>query len=125
MRLKNFDSVFSQPLSSGERPNPQARAAEVDLAQEAPAPEPAAVVTCPEPAKMTAEEFKQKHPTVDATITLSFGAGTNVTCYVVGAHAFLSSESKVILPGVQSGESSKPLFMYAGGSWISESAKAS
>ncbi|CAK9084683.1 unnamed protein product, partial [Durusdinium trenchii] len=40
VRLKNFDSVFSQPLSSGDRPNPQAAAADVDLAQEAPAPPP-------------------------------------------------------------------------------------
>ena len=124
MRLKNFDSVFSQPLSSGDRPNPQAAAADVDLAQEAPAPPPAAVVTCPEPAKMTANEFQLKYPNPDAPITLTLGAGVNITCYVVGANAFLSSQSKVILPGVQSGETAKPLFMYAGGSWISESAKA-
>lgn len=125
MRLKNFDSVFSQPLSSGEGPNPQARAAEVDLAQEAPAPEPAVVVPCPEPAKMSADEFKQKYPTIDATINLSMGGGSSVTCFVVGAHAFLSADSKVILPGVHSGENTKAMFMYAGGNWLSESAKAS
>ncbi|CAK9053859.1 Uncharacterized protein SCF082_LOCUS29314 [Durusdinium trenchii] len=108
-----YDGVFEK-----------AAAADVDLAQEAPAPPPAAVVTCPEPAKMTANEFQQKYPNPDATITLTLGAGVNITCYVVGANAFLSSQSKVILPGVQSGETAKPLFMYAGGSWISESAKA-
>ena len=75
---------------------------------------------CPTPS-MSQQEFEEKHKTVDATITLT--VGTSITCYVVGGKLFLTSPSKVMLPGVQA-ENAKPLLMYAGGSWISESAKA-
>ena len=77
-------------------------------------------VACETPPKLSEEEFKSKHPSVDATLTLNMGV--NITCYVVAGKIFLSSPSKVLLPGVQS-ETAKPIFMYAGGSWISESAK--
>lgn len=82
---------------------------------------PQTVVACPVPPSMSEEEFKKQHPQVETTITLAMG--TSVTCFVVGGKVFIQSAAKVLLPGVMS-ENSKPIFMYAGGSWISESAKA-
>ncbi len=127
MRLKNFDSVFSSSTSSQDRPEPRPADAERDLSVEPPAPSnlQMSVEDCPVPPKMSDADFKQKYPNLDATITLTFGVGISVTCYVVGNKAFVTSPTKVLLPGVLSGESAKPIFMYAGGSWISESAKAS
>ena len=120
-RLKNFDSVFA-PTTSTERPAPKAQDENVDLGGDQPTASRAAVVTpCEMPPALSAEEFQSKHATVDATITLNMGS--NVTCYVVGAKLFVTSSTKVLLPGVHS-ENAKAIFMYAGGSWISESAKA-
>ena len=76
--------------------------------------------SCPTPPSMSQAEFEAKHKTVDATITWTMG--TSITCYVVGTKIFLTSPGKVMLPGAQA-ENAKPLLMYAGGSWISESAK--
>ena len=126
MRLKNFDSVFSGSTSQ-DRPEPKPTDAERDLAVDTPAPSglQMSVEECPVPPKMSEADFKQKYPNLDATISLTFGVGISVTCYVVGNKAFVASPTKVMLPGVLSGENAKPIFMYAGGSWISESAKAS
>ena len=118
MRLKNFDSVFVP----SESPDPRPSDADVDLATET-VRETVETTACPDPSKMTEAEFKENFSNVDATITLTFGVALTVTCYVVGTQAFVSSPTKAILPGVLSGASAKPIFMYAGGSWISESAK--
>ena len=121
--MKNFDSIFA-PCSANEKPKPKAGDEDIDLGQQ----ETEVTVTptkgaepCPTPPSMSQQEFEEKHKTVDATITLT--VGTSITCYVVGGKLFLTSPSKVMLPGVQA-ENAKPLLMYAGGSWISESAKA-
>ena len=126
MRLKNFDSVFSGSTAQ-DRPEPRPADAERDLSVEAPAPSGLQMLVedCPTPPKMSDADFKQKYPNLDATISLTFGVGISVTCYVVGNKAFVTSPTKVMLPGVLSGENAKPIFMYAVGSWISESAKAS
>ena len=119
MRLKNFDSVF-QHVQGEEGPQPRQGDEERDLGKEA-APEAAPVaqqmIQLP---GMTEGKFKETHPSTDAQVTLS--VGFSVTCFVVGSKVFLQSPSKVVLPGVCS-PSAKPLFMYAGGSWVSESAK--
>ena len=114
VRLKNFDSIFA-PCSANEKPKPKAGDEDIDLGQQ----ETEVTVTptkgaepCPTPPSMSQQEFEEKHKTVDATITLT--VGTSITCYVVGGKLFLTSPSKVMLPGVQA-ENAKPLLMYAGG----------
>lgn len=129
--MKNFDNVFGQAAagSTQTKPNPSPAAAEVDLSHDlggaARVGNSVVVDECPTPVHMSEADFKQKFANPDATITLNLGGNLNVTCFVVGSNAYITSSTKVILPGVHSGESAKPIFMYAGGSWISESAKAS
>lgn len=127
-RLKNFGAVFQPVAGNEDRPQPKQGDEEVDLASEStgraegqngsdpdPTPDP-----CPVPPSMTEEVFKQKYPTLDVTVTVNMGC--NVTCYSSGGNVFLQSPGKIILPGVRS-ETAQPLFMYAGGSWVSKSAK--
>lgn len=123
MRLKNFDSVFC-PDAADQKPSPKATDEERDLAQEIKIEPEANHIgnPCSTPPSQSEEDFKTQFPTIDATITLN--VGSNITCFLVGGKVFLLSPAKIILPGCHS-ENAKPLFMYAGGSWISESAKVS
>ena len=106
-------------------PAPTARDEERDLGgaatSESGQPEPVAIAACPVPQHMSEVKFKQDHPQVEVTLNLNMGS--SITCYVVGGKVFIQSSTTVLLPGVAS-ENSKPIFLYAGGSWISESAKA-
>jgi len=117
--LKNFDSVF-QHVQGEEGPQPRQGDEERDLGAEAGAEAAPAAQQMVQPPSMTEEKFKETYRSTDAQVTLS--VGFSVTCFVVGSKVFLQSPSQVVLPGVCS-SSAKPLFMYAGGSWISESAK--
>ena len=57
-------------------------------------------------------------------VTLNMGNGQNISCTLVDNKVFLSTGSKVTIFGAGT-TNAKPLFMYAGGTWISEDAKAS
>ncbi|CAK9084942.1 Uncharacterized protein SCF082_LOCUS40266 [Durusdinium trenchii] len=74
------------------------------------------------PPSMTPDEFKQKYPEVGATVSLNLG-GHNVICHYVDGKAFLTSPSKILLAGLDSANP-RPLFLYSGGQWISDSSKA-
>lgn len=123
MRLKNFDSVF-QPDAGGAQPNPRPADEEHDLSSDqcvkSEVDQIGTVPSCPTPPCMSVEDFKSKHPSLDTTITINMG--TNITCFLVAGKVFVSSEAKIMVPGVCS-ENAKPIFLYAGGSWLSESAK--
>lgn len=56
-------------------------------------------------------------------VTLNMGNGQNITCTLVDNKVFLSTGNKVMVFGAGT-TNAKPLFMYAGGTWISEDAKA-
>lgn len=72
------------------------------------------------PPSMTMEEFEKKHPTVLCTVSLNMGV--TLTCHVVEGQAYISSSTKVSIPSLGS-EHPKPIFLYSGGSWISDSGK--
>lgn len=118
-RLKNFDEVF--PPSASAVPTVQPQDGEKDLGAETPR-KAETVEACPTPDSMTLEQFNEKHPQPQATMTLNMDV--NVTCYVVdGSQVFITTASTAKLAGVQAG-SPKPIFLYAGGTWISDNAKA-
>ena len=124
VRLKNFDSIFAPGTSS--TPTPAVNAEQIDLGQNQQQPGVPQQVVADEvsttsPAAMSAEEFKTKHPTPTATVAMTVG-GATLTCAVVEAQCFVMSASKVMLPGVTA-DGTRPLLHYAGGSWISDSAK--
>ena len=79
-----------------------------------------------EPPALSEDNFKQKYPSAEAmtVVTLNMGNGQNISCTLVGNKVFLSTGSKVTIFGAGT-TNAKPLFMYAGGTWISEDAKAS
>ena len=74
---------------------------------------------------MSEDNFKQKYPSAEAmtVVTLNMGNGQNITCTLVDNKVFLSTGNKVTVFGAGT-TNAKPLFMYAGGTWISEDAKA-
>lgn len=75
------------------------------------------------PPHMTQDEFKEKYPEVTATTSLNMGGNSIVCHYIDSGKVFLTSPTKVFVAGVDA-SSPKPLFTYAGGSWISDSSKA-
>lgn len=93
---------------------------ETDLAKEV-VEEAATVTTCETPPSMSMEDFKNKYPEVQITLSLNLGA--DVVVSVVSDKVFLSSASAFHVAGANS-TSPKPLFLYAGGSWISDGNKA-
>ena len=121
--LKNFDAVFGQAQASnlGEV---QPSASEVDLGQENSATTARveeASGDCETPPAMTKADFEKAHPETEATITLNVG-GQNIMCHCVAGKCFVTSPAKTHLVGLASA-SPAPVFMYAGGSWLSDSAK--
>jgi glutamate-1-semialdehyde aminotransferase len=74
---------------------------------------------------LSEDNFKQKYPSAEAmtVVTLNMGNGQNITCTLVDNKVFLSTGNKVTVFGAGT-TNAKPLFMYAGGTWISEDAKA-
>lgn len=117
------------PGSGDAAPAPQPAAADVERdlgSQAAAAPMAAAVAAAVviEPPAMDEEKFKQKFPSADAmtVVTLNMNGG-NIQCTIVDGKAFISSPNKMTILGATT-PSAKPLFLYAGGTWISEDAKA-
>lgn len=115
--------MFS-PNAAGAQPTPRQVDEERDLSKDQhgqpEVDQRADVPSCSTPPSMTQEDFKTKYPSVDTTVTIN--VGSNITCHLVGGKIFISSDAKVLVPGVCA-ENAKPMFMYAGGSWLSESAK--
>lgn len=125
MRLKNFDSVFAPVAGDTEAPAPQPEPqdAERDLSDDAVGvPTPAVAPVC-EPPSMTEAQFKSKFSGQEPiVVTLSMGSGQTISCHLVDNKALLSSSSNTRVLGAAT-QNSRPLFLYAGGSWISDSAK--
>ena len=99
-----------------ERPKPTAQSLETDLAKEIGEQIPVVKEECGLPPSMSVEDFKKKYPEVQVTVTINMGQP--VVCQVAGGKVFVTAASTFRLVG------SKPLFLYAGGSWISDSNKA-
>ena len=104
--------------ASTEQSAAAATSAELDLGVEQQAARPTSTVPC-EP-NMTTEAFSTKYPESTCTITLNLGQP--VTCHYVDQKVFITSSAKSLLPGYAS-SSPKPIFLYAGGTWISDSSK--
>ena len=119
-RLKNFDTVFSPTTDASEsRPQVQEHQADRDLAATDPVPGPTLHQDI-SPPSLTAADFRAKYPTVVTTVSVQMGSTISVT--VVEGACYISSPAKVRMVGILA-DSPRPLLMYAGGSWISDSAK--
>lgn len=114
--MQNFDAVF-QPSASANAPPPAAKAVVEDLAE---VPQ-TKVVEELSVNSLTEENFKTKYPSVVATVQVNMGC--TVVVHVVDQAVYIMSPTKVRVPGINS-EGARPLFCYAGGSWISDPAKA-
>ncbi|CAK8992808.1 Uncharacterized protein SCF082_LOCUS3226, partial [Durusdinium trenchii] len=127
VRLKNFDAVFaapSDPGTSAPRPRPDPSAQDVDLGADKPTPPQeggSATTDSHAPASMTVEAFKQKFPTVTATVAINLGQ--TVTAYLVENQVYIMCAVKHRIVGAESREA-KCIFPYGGGQWISDGAKA-
>lgn len=97
---------------------PTQAAAEVDLgtAPKANQDTPADLT----PSSLTKEAFQSKYPTVVASVTVQMGVTVHV--HVVDNGCYISSTARARLPGVCS-DAPRALLAYAGGQWISDSAK--
>ena len=126
MRLKNFDAVFTPVAGDTEAPapQPQPQDAERDLSsEEGGVNTTAAVAPVCEPPSMTEAEFKSKFSGQEpVVVTLSLGPGQSISCHLVDNKVFLNSSANTRVLGAAT-PNSRPLFLYAGGSWISDSAK--
>ena len=124
MRLKNLDSVFTPSAdSSTPSPAPKPVAADMDLGQEVPTTPQTVQPMATSPDQMSQEEFTKKFPTLTATVQITVGQGQVLTCSLVDGKAFLTSATKTKLAGINS-SGARPIFLYAGGAWVSDSAKA-
>lgn len=125
--MKNFDSIFAESSrDAAEIQVPTAADAERDLgeAPAEPVETPDASTTC-EPPSMTAAEFRTKYPESASplVVTLNLGPGQPVTCTFVDGKVYLSSTANTRILGACTANA-RPLFLYSGGTWISDSAKA-
>ena len=112
--------MFSPTTDVSEsRPQVQETQAERDLAATDPVPGPTPSQDI-SPPSLTAGDFRAKYPTVVTTVSVQMGSTINVT--VVDGGCYISSPARVRMVGILA-ESPRPLLMYAGGSWISDSAK--
>lgn len=116
--MKNFDAVF-EPVPQPERaPTPQDENKDLSVEQ----PQVDAVTSSAQvPPSLSPDEFKQKFPEVTASVTINMGQ--NIVCHCAQNKIFISSASRFLLAGLDAA-SPKALFVYAGGSWISDSPKA-
>eukprot|EP00435_Cladocopium_sp_Y103_P042610 s1532_g11.t2 len=116
-------TIFQYALlqAQTQRPTPTAAALETDLAKETTQEVKVENQEIEAPPAMTMEKFKEKYPEVQMTVTLNMGQ--NVVCQVAGGKCFISAASTFRLVGANS-SAPKPLFLYAGGSWISDNSKA-
>lgn len=101
---------------------PTSAAAETDLGVEKDTCSTAAAADCPTPPGMTKEQFEKNYPSVAATFTLTM-AGQNILCHYVDGKCFVVSDSTTRMVGIAATNPS-PIFLYAGGSWIGDTAKA-
>lgn len=69
------------------------------------------------PPSMTEEVFNQKFPEIACSVTLNMGQ--NVICHYADGKCFLTTATKFTLVGLD-GANPKPLFLFGGGSWISD-----
>lgn len=76
-----------------------------------------------QPSSQTAEQFAKAHPTPTATVQITLAPGQNVTCAVVDDGVWLMRPTATTLKGVASA-GARAMFLYAGGGWISDNAKA-
>lgn len=106
--------------TSAQQTAAAATPAELDLGVEQQAAGRTSAVTCEIPPNMTTEEFSTKYPEITCTITVNLGQP--ITCHYVDQKVFITSSTKFMLPGYAS-SSPKPIFLYAGGTWISDSSK--
>lgn len=123
--MKNFDSVFAPVAGDTEAPAPQPEPqdAERDLSEDATVATTAEVAPVCEPPSMTEAQFKSKFAGQEPTVvTLSMGPGQTISCHLVDNKVFLNSSANTRVLGAAT-QNSRPLFLYAGGSWISDSAK--
>ncbi|CAJ1408389.1 unnamed protein product [Effrenium voratum] len=117
VRLQNFDAVFNPA-----QPSVTPAAEGVNLAQEVKKEDPQPAAASGQDSgmqTMSQEKFKEKFPTTQASVTLPVGS---VTAHLVDGKVYIVSTTKIFIEGV-SGANPKALFLYAGGSWISDSAK--
>eukprot|EP00438_Fugacium_kawagutii_P036217 Skav223158 [mRNA] locus=scaffold2973:257878:262548:- [translate_table: standard] len=111
-------------FSTSPIPLPSATDAERDLGEVAAEETPDAPETC-DPPVMSEADFKAKYPDASnpLVVTLSLGPGQPITCTYVDGKVFLSSKANTRILGATT-PNAKPLFLYAGGTWIADSAKA-
>ena len=76
-----------------------------------------------EPPALTEDDFKQKYGSSEVTTVALNVGGQNITCSLVQDKVFLSSANRTKILGAST-QNAKPLFLYAGGSWIAEDSKA-
>ena len=93
-----------------------------DLGNEAAAAVEAPSSACDVPPHITTDEFSTRYPEVVCSVVVSMG-GPSITCHYVDNKVFIQCAAKFLLPGALSADA-KPIFLYAGGSWISDSSKA-
>ena len=128
VRLANFDNVF-KPSSQGEAPAPKPGAENADLSVEGAnanattqGSNSGAGKASEPPPSMSQEDFQKAYPEPTLTISLTVAGGQSITCTYAKGKVFLSSQSSMVVGGIDS-SGSKPVLCYAGGSWISDSSK--
>ncbi|CAE7889335.1 unnamed protein product [Symbiodinium microadriaticum] len=116
-RLSNLDSVFGHATPAVSGVNPDADLSDPAM-KAATTSEPLDKAAAPSPeGQLSEEEFKKKYPVVAATISTAF---VGINCYYTNDAVFIMTQHAMKVAGVTDGGSAaKPLFMYAGGTWIS------
>ena len=120
--MANFDSVFAPSTGQSDSSSNVAAAnasTDMDLgAQPAEGEQEAEQV----PPFMSSEQFANQYPDITCSVTVNMG-GQAVTCHYVDNKCFLTCGAKFKIPCVMCPDA-RPIFLYAGGSWISDSSKA-
>lgn len=121
-RLQNLDAVFGNSTARVTNVNPDADLSDPNAVGQQPPPDPSSASAADASADhLSEEEFKKKYPVVAATISTAF---VGVNCYYTNDAVYIMSQHALKVAGAaDGGTAAKPLFMYAGGSWISDSGK--